>query len=574
MQPMQHTQLDPLLMEGPFRVDQLYQIRTSIPNSESTLLVACAIHLLNDAFSKARQNTIRNKYYNRLVANNLNNADLNKAVEMVYRKARFDCSRGCYYSVEAAIPPAVMEVTASLAAEFALQNPYLLQGMDTGYIQQLQGVYQNWQRVAPHYLNVNVSHLGGIQQAVPQAPIQTLNMQGIVHTSASPEWDDVPTKTLAPVDEPTPSELKVLETPTIPVEAKIEIYVPTPYKEVHYPSYLTTCKGKHEMDAIKHSRAYFGTVHYSVEQQLREFQGAAFAASKSSPKDREVITKKEVVISNSISEALDAVRVYHRRMMIEAKEPKYLSRIFAVTLDGTLTSPLVEKVYQDVLKGDVRSMGLRLKTMVDKKDDGTSFLSHEEHERLIAASYIDRTLGRLVNDFLARGLRLQASITTFSDSIVDCMTYIEKELPSDFNTLFQSFLNTLQTNFKAYLNEDVTPMMREIYLTDLQDVESEVGVLGLPIMHSVTYCNMTLEELEWTTSYKGTDIDPKVTPTLDHICYTLKRDKEVHGHATTYNWLLTGDGEQYLIYENPEIRGGWRIYPVTGLNINKLTDGI
>lgn len=328
------------------------------------------------------------------------------------------------------------------------------------------------------------------------------------------------------------------------------------------------------MDALRHSRPYFGELSMSAQQALVGFAGTSFKMAGDVHKDdlgiKDRLTVEEIKILTSVQDIFDAARQEHRRLGRRLKTPQYITRVMGIALNPIHTDSVFAMIQDALYQQDIRMIGKPLSVAVDCKDPDRPTLA--QHERLITAAYIDRMLGRVTNDFLARGLRIKGSLTTFADSIGDCINHIQKNLPPDFNVLFQDFLNTLSDNLRQYSTGTIVDSLKEsMCLPDENgEVPPEEGVVVVPIGHTVTYCNMTSNELEWTTSFRGTDIDPKVTPTLDQICFTLREDKARFGFKSSYDWLLTGDGETYLVYANPDISGGYRLFPVTGLNINRL----
>ena len=583
----------------------IVNISTSVPQQLGPLVAVYAVKLLNKALQLSPTSNGRRYAYELLTQNNLNNTNLNSLVELSFRIGWRRVLTREEISVESAADKAVEYALAAFTAEQVLTNPSLSAGLTPVMVSNVQSTFHVFSQekaslIAITFMELgqhNNGNVGTVHHPGPNTVSSVLNMQPIavgLSANAGPaysaEWDQgtaVPNGPslsqagyIAPesVIQPTPSTSKHQESqlpqPVLFV-APEKHYYPSETNRLVYPSSITTCKGLHEMDALRHSRPYFNQLSISAQQALVGFAGTSFKMAEDVQNNdidiQDRLTVEEIKVVTSTQDIFDAARQEHRRLGRRMKKPQYITRVLGVALNPVHTDSVFSMVQQNLYESDIRDIGRRLSVAVDCKDQDRP--TPAQHERLITAAYIDRMLGRVTNDFLARGLRTKASLTTFADSIGDCSTFIQKNMPPDFNVLFQSFLNTLSENMKAYSTPSIVEGLKEsmgLVDEDGEPLEDE-GVVVVPIAHTVTYCNMTSAELEWTTSFRGTDIDPKVTPTLDQICFTLREDKARFSFKSSYDWLLTGDGETYLGYENPEIRGGYRLFPVTGLNINRLT---
>lgn len=595
---------------GPFGVAHIQNVRVGIPPQLNQFVAAYAIHVLTVSCQASPQSLGRNFFYANLCSNNFNNDVFNKTTELAFRIGWYYVVSGKFATLEMAMESAVGYACGALAAEFILNTPQLQQGMSPQNVESMRTHWNRFQNERSYFYSVTFNEIPATNMAM-QTGMHT-GMQTTVTNHApvttagghvvNGEWD-IPTTTntssnvgtgsgpalsqasfVQPsnsklnesevvLDNNTPvfqvapeSKTQVIENPAPSNTQRKYLYEPSYGSKINYPEHILTVGGKHEMDAMKHSRAYFGQVEISAQQSLIGLSGATFKMAEDARSDTapEVeLTKEEIHLSMTLQDMIDYTRLEHRKLSKSTKKQQPIYRVLGVVMNPAPVTPDVAKHLSLLYKGDLRSLGQRLATVTDCKTPDRP--TPAQHERLLATTLIDRTLGRMLNDFLARGLRIPARTSTFCDSVVPCLNHIETRFGSDYKVLSENFLNVVGTNLAKYSTPDFQTAVGENLSYDKDD-----GVLMVPVANSVTFINLTSEELDWKLTFKGSDIDPKVTPTLDQLCFTLREDKTRFGFQTTYDWLVTGDGETYLIYENPDIRGGYRIFPVSGLNINRL----
>lgn len=600
---------DQLLAHGPFNASHIVNVAVSSPPQLAPIAALYAIELLNSAYSHTSTSNGRRYAFNLLVHNNFNNNYLNRYVDLALRIGwRAVINRqATSLDLPVTVKQSCEYACAALAAEEVMRNANILSSdLPPQAVENLRRTLANYQtdRPALDQITWQEMNLSGIAQQPAGAYYSSPNTGTTMHSPTMPfstpvgaatittgaEWDQVSTPSSGPqlsqaafvqsetTIQPTPmGAIRPTASQSSPVEQavvqpKVTHYDATPSFRHQYPKTVTTHKGQHEMDALRHSRPYFGSLEISAQAALLGFQGTSFKMVQDNQLNKsadERLTVEKIQILGGVNDIFDMARREHRRLSSKMKTPQYLTRVLGIALNPAYADRLVQEMLPDMFAGDIRDIGKRLSTVVNCKD--TTRPTPEQHNRLVSAAYIDRSLGRALNDFLARGLRIKASVSTFADSLSDCTNHVQSSLPADFGVLYNAFLNTLEENLRKYATKDIVEMLFESMLLDTDEKPNEDdGIVVVPVAHTVTYCNMTSEELEWTTSYRGTDIDGKVTPTLDQICMTLREDKFAFDFKSTYDWLLTGDGETFLVYENPESKGGYRLFPVSGLNINRL----
>lgn len=569
-------------------------IATNVPPALSPQVANYAIALLNQAFILGTQKPLRKIVYETLASNGFNNATLNTAVELAFRIGWY----GVYVnrskaSLDHAMPEAVLAALGYITAELAISNPSITAGIPHMEVEQIRATAARYRSERSTYMaitfneaNVQTTGMLGGGISIPDTAV----MHSVVTTPMSPDagspdddnWMTLPSSGPAlnqanviqqtasssaqkeadqAIDATTAQEVKAPEP-----EVRKYLYEPARQQLIEYPKHITTIGGKHEMDAMKHARAYFGNMEISAQHALTNLKGASFKMAQDAQADvvREVpLTSEEIHMAMTTQDLLDHTRLQHRAISRKTGKPEAIVRVLGVVLNPAPATREVADYLPQMFSQDIRNVSSRFKAMVNCQNLDRPTL--KEHERLMAVNLIDRTLGRYLNDFLARGLRIPARTSTFADAITACRDHVSTKFGTDYTVLLENFLSVLGENLQKYS----TPEIQQGVALNLGYHEDD-GVLVVPTAQTVTYVNLTSQELDWTTSFKGTDIDPKVTPTLDEICFTLKEDKARYGFKSSYDWLVTGDGESYLLYENPDLRGGYRLFPVSGLNINRL----
>ena len=596
---------DRVLVPGPYGQQHLGFIATSTPQQLGQYVALYALTLLNMSYQTTNTSNVRRFMNNMLTANNFNNQQLNELVDLAFRMGWHMVVTRQRPSLDhqSTIMSACEKALGVTAAVLMVANPPLIQDQPATKIEEIRKIAAGFQQERSVYYRYTFSELGVDQSGRVGSPVNgcvssvgftdtssitPLNVSSPASDSANDfeaEWGPIKTSLQQPTpEEPTSSvETQVSEDttysiptytkPAPPPEPVQSVKVPD-YKPRTYPKTIVTHKGVHEMDATTHARAYFGNMEVQAEQALINLRADSFnmATSLSEPQGSvKRLTLEELKVEMTLDALFMSARANHLSFGLKRGRVPQITRIMGISLNPVFSDKLFESKQSFIFQQDIRKIGDYLKDVVGSKDE--KHLTPEQHVRLVTASYIDRTLGRMTNDFFARGLRLRAGLTTFADSISQASEFVSGRCPTDYNPLFQSFLSSLSKNLRDYSQPETVNMARESVLTSLknkgEDV-SQVGVVVLPVGHTVTFCNLTQTELEWETKWNGSDIDPKVTPTLAEMCFTLREDKRAFNFSSTYDWLLTGDGETFLIYENPDNRGGYRMYPDSGLNINRI----
>lgn len=613
---------DRVLVPGPYGQQHIQFINVNVPPQLHPYVAHYALTLLNLSFEYTSKGVARRFVNNMLTFNNFNNSSLNELTELAFRM-------GWHMTVQNQTPGVDHALTVRKACEqalgvttacLAIQNEPLIRDQPVGGLEQIKRTAAAFQTERANYYRYTFQELGmgndgrllstmpgagtpAILGAVSNVVPLAAAAAGAQDSSGIPtEWSTGPKPSLsqaAVVNPPTaqatpagsvegaaaaasaPPAPVVDFVPTLakPQVAQVQellqsVAVPD-YNPARYSRNIVTHNGVHEMDASTHSRAYFGNTNVSAESALVGMRSDSFrmAGSLQEPSgslNRQ--TLEELKIESNLDSLFMAARANHVNMGLQRQRTPHISRIMGIALNPVFTDRKAEGMQHATYSQDIRKIAVSLKEMIGSKDD--SNLSEEQHGRLVTASYIDRTLGRMTNDFIARGLRLRANLTTFADSIADAESFIAKKCPSDYNPLFQVFLTNMAHNLRTYSTPEMIELARSSILGGLSikpEEAEKIGVVVVPTGHTVTFCNLTQTELEWLMNWNGSDIDPKVTPTLSEICFTLREDKRSFGFNSSYDWLMTGDGETFLVHENPDLRGGYRMFPVNGLNINRIT---
>lgn len=607
---MSNVPFDRVLVPGPYGQQHLSFIGTAIPPQLGQFVAIYALTLLNMSYNTSNNGNGRRYLNNLLTFNNFNNMALNELVDLAFRL-------GWHMVVTRQRPALEHQSTVVTACEKALgvtvatlmvTNPVLIQDQPATQVDSIRKIAAAFQQERQTLARYTFQELNFTQNGSPvltglgaatsdgfvnTGGITSLSVSsegsGVPGTSYDSEWEVKPSLSQASVGESPQTTSAEGEAPKTTSDDKVNFIQPPPkpvikevvqsvkvpdYKPRTYPKSIVTHNGVHEMDATTHARAYFGNMAVQAEQALINLRADSFgmATALSEPSGSlKRLTLEELKVEMTLENLLIAARKNHLRAGLVRDRTPVISRVLGVALNPTFSDRICEEKLHAVYQQDIRKIGDYLKGMVGSKDE--KILTPEQHARLVVASYIDRTLGRTTNDFIARGLRLRASLVTFADSIGSAADFISTKCPEDYGPLFQSFLSNLSKNLRDFSSKETTAMVRQSLLEELgllQEDEAKIGVVVVPIGHTVTFCNLTQTELEWLTKWNGSDIDPTVTPTLAEICFTLREDKRSFNFSSTYDWLMTGDGETFLVYENPDKRGGWRMFPVSGLNINRI----
>lgn len=609
------------IVHGPFGPQHTANVQVNVPQQLLPAVVPYAIAVLNTAYGLHQQSYGRTFFFNLLAANNFTNQALNTTVDLAFRIGWFALTQRQFAALDQPqnIEAAVGFTLASLTSEQILQHAQLQGGVGANQINAIRQAYQQFQQAKGQYYQINFQELnmvGGQVTTAQYQPGSAIAAPAIVSTIATGgqlagavdkfnEWEQAsqpsqPAAGATPllgVGTYTQEETVIPPTPMgemttqpaqpvngmttehgmAPVARRYSAYRSLTIDRPTYPSTIVSHQGYHEMDLTKHAVAYFGShgIHgFSAEDAMKGVQGAAFEmhnnnTNKVAKADR--LTVEEIGMHLTLQDLFASVRLHQRRLSRKRGREMFLTRVMGVVVNHNYSTRIMQELLPSIYEGKLEDMGHRLAKAVGCSDPKNP--TSEQHERLVAAAFIDRMMGVVTNDYLARGLRTPASIITFTDSIEECAHFVKTTLPETFGVMFLDFLNTLTSNLKKFSTPDHLANVAALAYGDLpegEEMDENDGVVIVPVAHTVTLVNVTSQELGWKMQYQGSVIDPKVTPTLDTIVSTLRADKSAFDFKSSYDWILTGDGEYYQVYESPEDPGNFRMYPVSGLNLNNL----
>ena len=231
-----------------------------------------------------------------------------------------------------------------------------------------------------------------------------------------------------------------------------------------------------------------------------------------------------------------------------------ISRTFATILKHRPVTSARVRDYSDRilsaqnLPGLASAISSLIKAVNDVGRRAVGDQQQETRSIMAALVSVNNDLTAMFNDLLRDRLGKDASITNFSEDVVEALNALPQVLSPEELEILNDFEADLIGSMSQVNNEILDAMTEE--LADHKGMQS----LYIPVDVSITYIDGLSIDLGFEIKSGNIVVDKSVAPLFCNMLDTLVRSKALVGN-TMYDYVLTSDAVLFSVWKNAE--GKW-----------------